>query len=95
MNLDQTPILLSNVAVRTVSNRGFTPEELAEQAVDKIVHVGKNSHPVIREQAEAFKNAIEGVVLQYLRQAVQSDRTTIANRLSSAGYPELVKLLEK
>jgi len=94
MILAQTPVLLSNVAVRSVSNRGFTPEELAEQAVDKIVHVGTKSHPAVREQAQAFKEAIECVVLQYLKQAVQSDRTTIANRLISAGHPELVKLLE-
>lgn len=94
MILAQTPVLLANVAVRSVSNRGFTPEELAEQAVDKIVYVGANSHPVIREQANTFKEAIEHVVLQYLKQAVQSDRTTIANRLISAGHPELVKLLE-
>lgn len=94
MMLAQTPVLLASVAVHSVSNRGFTPEELAEQAVDKIVHVGANSHPVIRDQANAFKESIEHVVLQYLKQAVQSDRTTIANRLISAGHPELVKLLE-
>lgn len=90
----QSPILLMKVGVATTNNRGFTPEELAVQAVDKIVYVGSNSHPAIREQAEAFKESVRHVVLQYLKQAVQSDRTTIANRLTSAGHPELVKLLE-
>lgn len=90
----QSPALLSSVSVKVVNNRGFTPTELAEQAVNKIVHVGSNSHPVIRDQAEAFKGSIQHVVLQYLKQAVQSDRVTIANRLVAAGHPELVKLLE-
>lgn len=90
----QSPILLMKVDVMTTENRGFTPEELAEQAVNKIVYVGANSHPAIREQAEAFKGAVKDVVLMYLQQAVQSNKTTIANRLTQAGHPELVKLLE-
>lgn len=90
----QSPILLMSVDVATTSNRGFTPEELAEQAVNKIVYVGSNSHPAIREQAEAFKAAVQDVVLMYLRQAVQSHKTTVANRLTAAGHPELVQLLE-
>jgi hypothetical protein len=90
----QSPILLMKVDVATTNNRGFTPEELAEQAVNKIVYVGANSHPAIREQAEAFKESVRHVVLMYLQQAVQSNKTTIANRLTQAGHPELVKLLE-
>jgi hypothetical protein len=49
---------------------------------------------VIREQAEAFKNNLRVVLIQYLQQAVRSDRTTIANRLREAGYPELTILLK-
>lgn len=77
-----------------VSGRGFTPEELAEQALNKIVSVGGNCHPVIRDQAEAFKDQIRGVLVQYMRQAVKSNHTTLANRFRAAGHPELVKLLE-
>ena len=44
---------VGNVLVRTTSNRGFTPEEIAERALDKIVYVGSQSHPAIRDQAEA------------------------------------------
>lgn len=90
----QSAALLSNVYVYSTNNRGFTPEEIAERAVNKIVHVGSNSHPAVREQAEAFKDSIHQVILFYLKQAVQSDRTTIANRLTAAGHPELVQLLE-
>ena len=87
-------VLLGAFKIASTSGRGFNPEELAEMALDRIVYVGENSHPVIREQAEAFRNQIHGVLLSALRQAVRSHNTTIANRLRDAGHPELVKLLE-
>jgi len=87
-------ILGGDVKVYTTINRGLTPEEIAEQAIDKIIHVGKDSHPVIRDQAEAFKKYIFEVLVHSLNQAVQSDRTTIANRLRDAGHSELIKILE-
>ena len=34
-----------------ISGRGFTPEELAEQAVNEVISIGSNSHPVIQAQA--------------------------------------------
>ncbi len=94
MNFDSVDGFLGgNVMVQSTSGRGFTPEELAEMALDKIVYVGSKSHPVIREQAEAFKNNLRVVLIQYLQQAVRSDRTTIANRLREAGHPELTIIL--
>jgi len=85
---------LGIIKASSVSGRGFTPEELAEQALNKIVSVGGNCHPVIRDQAEAFKDQIRGVLVHYMRQAVRSNHTTLANRFRAAGHPELVKLLE-
>lgn len=94
MNIDKVEGFLGGtVEVHATTGRGFSPEELAEMALEKIVYVGSKSHPVIREQAEAFKNNLRVVLIQYLRQAVRSDRTTIANRLREAGYPELTILL--
>lgn len=87
-------LLDGDVKVYTTQNRGFTPEEIAERAIDKIIFVGKDSHPVIRDQAEAFKKHIYHVLVQSLEQAVQSDRTTIAQRLRDAGHTELLKILE-
>jgi hypothetical protein len=89
----ETPVLLGNVSVVTTNNRGMTPEELTDLAVDKIIYVGQQSHPVIREQAESFKRHIHSVVLSYMKQAVVSHNTTIANRLKEAGHPELVAIL--
>lgn len=80
--------------VETADNRGWTPEELAERALDRIIYVGGNSHPAIREQAEAFRANIRAVLVHYLNEAVQSERTTLASKFREAGHPELVKLLD-
>jgi len=85
---------IGNFTVNTVSGRGFTAEEMAEQILNKIIYVGGDAHPVIREQAEAFKNQIRGVLVEGIKQAVRSDRTTLANQFRAAGHSELVKLLE-
>lgn len=94
MHVPTIPALLGDVTVMHVSGRGFSPEEVAEMALEKIVYVGGNSHPAIRDQAEAFKNQIREVLVRYMKQAVASHNTTIANRLTQAGHPELIKLLE-
>jgi len=90
----ELPVLLNSVFVKTTEGRGFTPEELTEQALDKIIYVGSQSHPVIRDQAEAFRNQIRAVILQYMKQAVVSHNTTLATRLRAAGHEELIKILE-
>jgi hypothetical protein len=89
----QTPVLLGGVQVETTTNRGWSAEELAQRAADKIIYVGDQSHPLVRQQAHAFKENVKGVVGFYLQEAVRQDRVTIANRLREAGYPDLVHLL--
>lgn len=86
-------ILLNNVQVHTTNERGHTPEELAARAADKIVYVGGNSHPAIRDQAVAFKASVEAIILFYLKQSVEQDRATIAYKLHKAGHSDLVALL--
>ena len=84
---------VGGVEVMTSSGRGFTPEEIAERALDKIIYVGSNTHPAIRDQAEAFKGQIREVLIFYLHEAIRSNNVTLANKLQQAGHPELVQLL--
>lgn len=86
---------LDGIRVETVDYRGFNPEELADRAVDKIIQVGDKSHPLVRDQAVAFRNHIRAVLAFYLKEAVKFDRVTIANRMREAGHPELIKLLDE
>lgn len=86
--------LLGNIKAMGVSGRGFTPEELAENALDRIISISSTADPVIRQQAEAFREHLRAVLISYGRQCVRSNHTTIINRLRDAGHPELTKLLE-
>ena len=83
------------VGVRTTDNRGFTPEELAEQCMQKVISVADTAPPGLREQARAFSKDIERLVAYYMRQAIRSDRTTVYNALTDAGHPELAELIRR
>jgi signal transduction protein with GAF and PtsI domain len=84
---------VGGLSVVTTEYRGFTPEELVERALNRIIKVGNNSHPAVRDQAIAFKDQIGKIILLYMREAIEQDRATIAQKLREAGHPELVALL--
>jgi len=84
-----------DVKVKTTSNRGFTPEELAEHALEKIVSVSDNADPIVREQARAFQDRIRHVLIHYLKQAARSDRTTVCAALDAAGQPKLSEMIRR
>ena len=89
------PVDTNLVTVKTTNRRGFTPEELSEQCVQKIISVSDTALPGIRDQARAFERHIEKVVAYYMRQAIQSDRTTVFNAITDAGHPELAELIRR
>jgi len=85
----------NGIQVATKDFGGFTTEEVAERALDKIIQVGDQSHPLVREQAIAFRNHIREILVFYMNEAVKFDRVTLAHKLREAGHPELIKLLEE
>ena len=94
MNGEVASLLGGSVEVRTTSNRGFTPEELTDMALDKIIYVGNDAHPAITDQARAYRARIRMVLLHYMKEAVRSHNTTLINRLVEAGHRELLPILE-
>lgn len=85
---------VGSVMVMATEGRGFTPEEIAERALDKIIYVGSHTHPAIREQAEAFKDSIRQVLVYYMHEAVRSHNVTLVNKFNKAGHPELIPILD-
>ena len=85
---------VGSVMVMATQGRGQTPEEVAERALDKIIYVGSSAHPAIRDQAEAFKDSIRGVLVHYMHEAVRSHNVTLVNKFKQAGYPELTAILD-
>jgi hypothetical protein len=83
------------VDVATTSNGGHPPEFWAKLAADRIVQVSEDAHPAIREQAVAFRDRVESVILLYMKRAIQSDRTTVHHLVTEAGQPKLAELLRR
>ena len=81
--------------VRTTHERGFTVEEIAEDLLNKLIFISGESHPAVREQAIAFKDQIRPAIVHYMRQAVRSDRTTLAAQLSKQGHTDMAEIIRK
>jgi hypothetical protein len=89
--MTDTPV----VTVQTTEGRGFTPDEVAERCVAKLISVADTAHPAIRDQAKAYKAHMEKVVAFYMREAIRSDRTTVYNALVDAGHPDLAEAIRR
>ena len=84
-----------DVVVKTTENRGLSPEELAERAVEQIVGISDSVDPIVRQQAEAFKSRIYHVILGIIKQAIKSDRTTLMNEFIQQGQPDIADILRR
>ena len=91
VSLPKEPI----VSISTTQNRGFTPEEVAQRCVNKIINVSDQSPPAIRDQANAFKDNVEKIIAHYMHEAIKSDRTTVYNAIKDAGHPKLAELIRR
>ena len=91
LNLPKEPI----VEVLTTENRGFTVEEIADRCLKKIIAVSDSAPPEIRDQAVAFKEAIRPLLIFYMKEVVNSDRTTVYNIIREAGHPEVAEFVRR
>ncbi|CAB4190315.1 hypothetical protein UFOVP1288_53 [uncultured Caudovirales phage] len=87
-------VSVGDVSVTTTSGRGATPEEITERALNRIIAVSGTAPPVIREQAEAFKDSIRAVLVYYMHEAIRAHNVTLVHRFHDAGYSELVSILD-
>lgn len=83
------------VSVKTTSNRGLSPEELAERCAERIISVSDDAHPALREQAHAFRANITVLLSKYFKEAVSNDRVTVYNALAEAGHQKLAEAILK
>ncbi len=83
--------------VQTVatSGRGLNADELTAMALAKILFVGPDVPPAIRDQAEAYKARIEQVLRHYIGQAQKSQNTSVYNHLMQAGHPDAAEVVRK
>lgn len=65
--IGQIQVLISN------GQTGHTLEDWAEAAAMRIMEIGEQSPPFIRDQALAFREEIRKAILVYMRRAVNAE----------------------
>ena len=94
MGLFEAPSLeIGSVVVETTQNKGHSPEFWAKAAADRIVSVGGECHPLIAQQAEAFKESVRSTVMFYIQEAGKSDRTTLIAELERQGHADMANII--
>ncbi len=89
----ETMMGLGPVMVETTSGRGFTPEEWTDRLLNKLIHIADTAPPAIRDQAIAFREAMRPAIVHYMKQAINSDRTTLSAKLREAGHNDVADLI--
>ena len=83
------------VGVQTTENKGLSPEYWTERLVEKLIGISDNADPMVKAQAEAFKDTIQQVILLYIKQAISSDRATVAGLLQKQGHKEMADIIRR
>lgn len=86
---------IGSVGVKTTQNKGLSPEYWTGRIMERLVQVSDNADPMVQAQARAYKDAIENVVLLYMKQAIVSDRSTVAGLLDKQGHEEMAKIIRR
>ena len=86
---------LGQVSVQTTQNKGLSPEYWTERILERLVSVSDNADPMVKAQADAFKDQIEKIILIYMKQAILSDRSTVAGMLEKQGHKEMADIIRR
>mgnify|MGYP003137584313 FL=1 len=84
-----------DVKVITTKDRGKTPEEVVEMAMERIIHVSGEAPDIIKQQINAYQQQLFHVLVYYMKEMVQSDRTNVINLLEKEGHSSLADLIRR
>lgn len=88
----EVPALLA-VKVMSTENRGFSPEEVADRALDKLLYVSETADPMVKAQALVFKEQIRRVLVFYMNEMVKSYKTTLCAELNKQGHGDMAQII--
>ncbi len=91
----KTESTIGQVAVQTTQNKGLSPEYWTERILERLVSVSDNADPMVKAQAQAFKDNMTQVVLLYMKQAIASDRATVAGLLQKQGHKDMADIIRR
>ena len=86
-------IQLGAFEVATTQNKGNDIEFWAKTATDRIVNIGGNAHPIIAQQAEAFKQSVFQTIVYYMQQSALSEKATLAGEMEKQGHSDMAKII--
>ena len=90
-----TETTMGQVTVQTTNNKGLSPEYWTDRIMERLIAVSDNADPMVKAQAEAFKQNIQAVVLLYMKQAISSDRATVAGLLEKQGHKDMADIIRR
>ncbi len=85
----ETGTALGKVEVRASKNGGHSAEAWADMLMNRLFYISDDAPPEIRVQAQVVREKMREEVLNYMKQAIRSDRVTVCNKLRACGYSEL------
>ena len=86
---------IGNVVVETTQNKGLSPEYWTERIIDRLISISDNADPMVKAQAEAFRDSITNLILLYMKQAISSDRATVAGLLEKQGHKDMADIVRR
>ena len=91
----QAGIQTASVNVMTSDDGGLSSEQITELAMDKILYVGEDAPPAIKDQALQFKEHIARVVFHYIELARKEECATIVRTLEKSGNADLADIVRR
>ena len=86
---------IGDVGVKTTHNEGLSPEYWTERIVERLVSISNNADPMVKAQSEAFRDSITNLILLYMKQAIASDRATVAGLLQKQGHKDMADIIRR
>jgi len=86
---------IGTVNVKTTQNEGLKPEYWTNRIMERLIAVSDTADPIVKAQAVAFKEMIQTVVLLYMKQAIASDRATVAGLLEKQGHTDIANIIRR
>jgi adenylate kinase family enzyme len=93
MNVANGTGVVGRFQVFTTSNRGHTPEELADMALERLISVSDTAPEQIRMQAEVYKAQLHNLLVHYMKKAVEQDRLTVCRQLEDSGQVDIANII--
>ncbi len=81
--------------VVATEGRGLNPKELTDLTIGKIIRISDTANPVIKQQAEVFRDQLEAILMRAFRQAQMSERTTLYNLFKNQGHEDMAEIIKR